>query len=239
LQGGGATAPSIIRRREKVHGGEKAPRNGTLALPKYVAVKPFCPKGLLNATLSLLILVRIRRPNSSPSGHANLGRGFPGLKHDFFDGVLVIEVPSAPFRPKVVEEKAPQDVERLTTVSETALVVAMKVRWVVFTFKDGFTQKHGGPSDAEVVGNFPFVPYVEEGVPRLLSQWAFHQAVLSGLQKSLVAPLASGLNAHDLKPGAHGKSVVENQPGESAHLARSGVVPDLGNDLSNRCVAQV
>jgi hypothetical protein len=40
----------------------------------------------------------------------------------------------------------------LTTVSETALVVAMEVRWVVFIFKDGLTQEHGGPCDAEVVG---------------------------------------------------------------------------------------
>jgi len=218
---------------EKVHGGEQAPRNGALALPKDVAVKPFRPKGLLNATLSLLIPVRTRGPNSSPSGHANLGRGFPSLKQDFLDGVLVIKVPSAPFRPEVVEEETPQDVERLTTVSETALVVAMEVRWVVFIFKDGLTQEHGGPCDAEVVGGFPFVPYAEEGVPRLLCWGAFHQAVLSGLQKSLVAPLASGLNAHDLKPGAHGESVVENQPGEGAHLAGSGVMPDPGNDLSN------
>jgi hypothetical protein len=55
---------------------------------------------------------------------------------------LVIKVPSAPFRPEVVEEETPQDVERLTTVSETALVVAMEVRWVVFLFKDGLTQEH-------------------------------------------------------------------------------------------------
>ncbi len=51
----------------------------------------------------------------------------------------------------------------------------------------------------EAVGGFPFVPYTKEGVPSLLSRGAFHQAVLSGLQKSLVAPLASGLNTHDLK----------------------------------------
>ncbi len=142
-------------------------------------------------------------------------------------------MPSAPFRPKVVEEEAPQDVERLTTVSETALVVTMEVRWVVFIFEDGLSQEHGGPGDAEAIGGFPFVPYTEEGFPRLLSRGAFHQAVLRGLQKSLVAPLASGLNAHDLKPGAHRESVVENQPGEGAHLAGPGVMPDPGDDLSN------
>jgi hypothetical protein len=121
------------------------------------------------------------------------------LKQDFLDGILVIKVPSAPFGPKIIEEEAPQDVERLTTVSETTLVIAMEVRWVVFIFKDGLPQEHGGLGDVEAVGGFPFVPYTKEGVPSLLSRGAFHQAVLSRLQKSLVAPLASGLNTHDLK----------------------------------------
>ncbi|CAM6005440.1 unnamed protein product [Sphagnum balticum] len=109
----------------------------------------------------------------------------------------------------------------------------MEVRWVIFIFKDGLTQEHGGPGDAEAVGGFPFVPYAEEGFPCLLGRGAFHQTVLSGLQKSLVAPLASGMDVHDLKPGAHGESVVENQPGESAHLAGAGVMLDPGDDLSN------
>jgi hypothetical protein len=34
LTGGEATAPSIIKEIEKVQGGEQAPRNGSLALPK-------------------------------------------------------------------------------------------------------------------------------------------------------------------------------------------------------------
>jgi len=67
----------------------------------------------------------------------------------------------------------------------------------------------------------------------LLSRGAFHQAVLSGLQKSLVASLASGLNAHDLKPGAHRETVVEDQPGEGTYFAGLGVMPDPGDDLSN------
>jgi hypothetical protein len=48
LRGGGATAPSVIREIEKVQGGEQAPRDGSLALPKDMVVKPFGPKGLLN-----------------------------------------------------------------------------------------------------------------------------------------------------------------------------------------------
>jgi len=54
LTGREATAPSIIRKIEKVQGGEQAPRNGSLALPEDVAVKPFSPKGKLNAILIVL-----------------------------------------------------------------------------------------------------------------------------------------------------------------------------------------
>ncbi len=48
LAGRGATAPSVIREIEKVQGGEQAPRDGSLALPKDMIVEPFGPKGLLN-----------------------------------------------------------------------------------------------------------------------------------------------------------------------------------------------
>jgi len=55
LAGREATAPSIIRKIEKVQGGEQAPRNGSLALPKDAAVKPFSLEGKLNAILIVLI----------------------------------------------------------------------------------------------------------------------------------------------------------------------------------------
>jgi hypothetical protein len=42
------TAPSVIREIEKIKGREQVPRNGSLALPKDVTVKPFSLKGLLN-----------------------------------------------------------------------------------------------------------------------------------------------------------------------------------------------
>jgi len=45
LTGREARAPSIIRKIEKVQGGEQAPRNGSLALLKNAAVKPFNLKG--------------------------------------------------------------------------------------------------------------------------------------------------------------------------------------------------
>ncbi len=61
LAGREATAPSIIRKIEKVQGGEQAPRNGSLALPKDVAVKPFSFKGKLNAILTILSPILARR----------------------------------------------------------------------------------------------------------------------------------------------------------------------------------
>jgi hypothetical protein len=69
LAGREATAPSVIREIEKVQGGEEAPRNGNLALPKDVAVKPFRPKGLLNANLMLMFPTLTRRSDGPPGGH--------------------------------------------------------------------------------------------------------------------------------------------------------------------------
>jgi hypothetical protein len=43
-----AIAPSVIREIKEVQGREQVPRNGSLALPKDLAVKPFGLKGLLN-----------------------------------------------------------------------------------------------------------------------------------------------------------------------------------------------
>jgi hypothetical protein len=48
LAGREASAPLVIREVNKVQGGEQAPRNGSLALPKDPAVKSFGPKGLLD-----------------------------------------------------------------------------------------------------------------------------------------------------------------------------------------------
>jgi len=48
LAGREATVPLVIREVKEVQGREQAPRNGSLALPKDPAVKPFGLKGLLN-----------------------------------------------------------------------------------------------------------------------------------------------------------------------------------------------
>jgi hypothetical protein len=197
-----ATTPSIIRKIEKIQGGEQAPQNGILALPKDVAVKPFSPKGLLNANLMLMLPTLIRRFDDPPGGHANLGRGLPRLKENPLERVLAIEVFTTSFGPELINQEAPENVERLTTVSETARVITVEVRGVVVLFEDGFSKEYKGPGDVEAVGRSPFVPNTVKGFPSLLNRGAIHEAVLGGLRGSLVIALASGRDTHDLEPSA-------------------------------------
>ncbi len=234
-----ATTPSIIREIEKVQGGEQAPRNGGLALPKDVAVKPFSPKGLLNANLTLLLPILTRGSNSLPGGHADFGRGFPRLKKNSLEGVLAVEVLAASLGPEIIEQEAPKDVEGLTTVSEAARVIVVKVRGVVIFFEDGFPKENEGPGDVEAVGRLPFVPNTMEGLPSLPSRGAIHEAVLGIFRESLVIALASGRDSHDLEPSTDRQPIVEDQPGESPDLAWTGVVPHLGNDLGDCRVSEV
>jgi hypothetical protein len=132
-----AIAPSVIRKIEKVQGGEQAPGNGSLALPKYLAVKPFSLKSLLYANLIVLIPILVRGPDGLPSGDANLSRGLPRLEQDPLEGVLVVEMLAASFGPEVVEQEPPEDVERLSPIGEAARVIAVEVWGVIFLFEHG------------------------------------------------------------------------------------------------------
>jgi hypothetical protein len=172
-----ATAPSIIREIEKVQGGEQAPRNGSLALPKYAAVKPFSLKGLLNAILNVLSPILTRRSDSLPGGHAHLRRSFPRLEQDSFEGVQAIEVLSASFGPEIIEQEAPKNVERLSPVGGATRVVSMEVGGVVLLFEHGLPKENEGPGDGEAVGRLPFALDAEKNIPSLLGQGAFHEAV--------------------------------------------------------------
>ncbi len=121
-----ATAPSNIKEIKKVQGGEQAPRNGALALPKDVAVEPLRPKGLLNTILPILLPSTTRGSNGPPGGHADLGRGLPGLQKNSFERVKAVEVLATPFRPDIVKQEAPEDVEGLADVREATRVVAVQ-----------------------------------------------------------------------------------------------------------------
>jgi hypothetical protein len=180
-----------------------------------------------------------RRSNGLPGGHAHLGHGLPGLKKDSLEGVLSVEVLAAPFRPEVVEEEAPKNVERLASVREAARVVTLEVRGVVFLFEDGFSEKDERPSDGEAVGRLPLLLGATEGLPGLLGRGANHKAVLGGLKESMVATFASVLEPHGLEPRAHREPFVEGQPDKGPHFAWAGVVPYPGHNLHGRGVSEV
>ncbi|CAK9266669.1 unnamed protein product [Sphagnum jensenii] len=84
------------------------------------------------------------------------------------------------FGPKIVEQKVPEDVKWLSLIGETARVIAVEVRGVVFLFEHGFTKKNKRPGDVGVVRRLPFTPYTKEGIPGLLSMDALHETVLGG-----------------------------------------------------------
>ncbi len=239
LMGREATAPSIIRKIEKVQGGEQVPRNGSLALPKDVAVKPFSLKGLLNANLSVLFSLVASGSNGLLGGHSDLGGGFLGLQQHPLEGVLVVKVSTAPFRPEIEEEETPKYVEGLHSVGEAPEVVAVEVRRVVVLLKDSLAKKHKRPGDGEAAGRFPFLPDPHEGLPRKLGGRAIHEAVLCRFRAPLIAPFAWGGDAHFLDPCAHRQPVVEGEPGESANFAWVCVVPQPRDDLGDRGVAKI
>ncbi len=58
---------------------------------------------------------------------------------------MSVEVPAASFRPEEVKEEASEDVERLTSIGETAHVVALEVRGAIFLFEDRFFQEDERP----------------------------------------------------------------------------------------------
>ncbi len=145
---------------------------------------------------------------------------------------------AASFGPKVVEEKAYEDVKRLSLVRETAPVVSLEVRGVIFLFEDNFPEKDEGPGDGEAVKHFPFLPCATEAIPCLLGEGAIHEVVLGRLRKTLVATFAGGLEPHGLEPSAHQEPFVEGQPDEGSHFAWAGVVPNPSNNLGGRGVPE-
>jgi hypothetical protein len=161
------------------------------------------------------------------------------LEQNPFEGVLAVKVPSASFKPYIIEQKAPKNVEGLSPIGEATRVVAMEVPGVVLFFEHGLPKKNEGPSNGEAVGRLPFAPDIEESTLGLLGQDAFHEAVSSRFLEPLVAAFVGGLNSHGLEPSAHRQPVVEGQPGERSNLARTRIVPHSGNDLGNRRVVQI
>ncbi len=84
----------------------------------------------------ILIPKLTRGPDGLPGGHADLGHSFPRLKKNSLEGVLAVEVFATSLGPEVVEQETPEDVEGLTSIGETARVVAVEVQGVVLLFED-------------------------------------------------------------------------------------------------------
>jgi hypothetical protein len=60
------------------------------------------------------------KSNGLPGGYTNLNGGHPGLSEDRLEGVIVIEVFPTSLGPKVIKDKAMEDVQRLPGVCEAA-----------------------------------------------------------------------------------------------------------------------
>ncbi|CAK9871348.1 unnamed protein product [Sphagnum jensenii] len=89
------------------------------------------------------------------SGHADFNGGHPSLMKNAFEGVLVTEMPSAPFRPKVVEKKTIKDVKGWLRVSEAAGMVGVKLGGVVIAFDGNLPKQDERPGEGRVFGRFP------------------------------------------------------------------------------------
>jgi len=138
----------------------------------------------------------------------------------------------------VVQDKAPEDVERLPSVREASRVVREEARSVVIKLRSDFAKKHKRPCDLQVTMDFPFAPYVFESFPRFLSHGAVKQAMLRGLLGTQATNLAVGGDTHDLQPRPNRVALVEGEPDEGAHFPWAGVVPYPGNGLLGGCVSQ-
>ncbi|CAK9200165.1 unnamed protein product [Sphagnum troendelagicum] len=98
----------------------------------------------------------------------------------------------------MVQNEAPENVKRLTSVREASCVVREKVGSVVVELHSDFAKERKRPGDLKVAMNFPFAPYALEGLPCLLSHGTMKQTVLRGLLSVRIAYFAVGGDTHEL-----------------------------------------
>jgi len=166
-----------------------------------------------------------------PGGHADFDRGHPGLSENLLEGVLVVEVLSAPPNPQIVQEKTPEDVKGLPEVREAPLVVGEEVRRIFLAFVDSFPKKHERPGDVDVSRRLPLLPDFFERIPSALRLGAFKKIEGGGFNLIGVADLADGVESHELEPSANRETLVECQLDEGPDLLWTGVVLDSGDHL--------
>jgi hypothetical protein len=153
-------------------------------------------------------------------------------------GISVVEVLFIPFRPEIVQDEAPENVERLTSVREASCVACEKAMGVVVELHSGFAKERKRPSDLKVAMSFPFAPYALEGLLGLLSHGTVKQTMLRGLLSVRIADFTVGGDTHELQPRPHREALVEGEPDDGAHFSWAGVVPYPCNCLLSGCVLQ-
>jgi len=152
---------------------------------------------------------------------------------------LIVEVFFAPFRPEVVQNKAPEYVQGLSSERVSTGVVCEQTGGIVVVLRGSFVDERKRPGDLKVAVRLSVAPYALEGVPSFLGHGAFEQAVLRGLLYAQVANFAVGGNVHELQPRPHREALVEGEPYEGAHFPGPGVLPDPSDDLIDGRVPQV
>ncbi len=73
-------------------------------------MQPLLTEGRFNARLDIRVLGGPVGSNGFPRSHADLNGGHPGPGEDLLQGVLIPEVLSTYFRPKVVEDETTKDI---------------------------------------------------------------------------------------------------------------------------------
>jgi hypothetical protein len=120
------------------------------------------------------------------------------LLKDFPRGILVIKMLPASLSPKKVEDKTAKDVKRLSDVGEASYMVPLDSRGVIFSLEDSFTKHDERPGKNDVIGRFPFLPYVIEGLPSPFGAGTLEETMLRGFRGLLSANLALGEDPHAL-----------------------------------------
>jgi len=81
------------------------PPDGGIIIPEDVHVQPLFSEVNFDVSLNVKVLSGPMRSNGFPRSHTDLNDGHPGLREDFLEGVLVLEVSPTSLRPEVVENE--------------------------------------------------------------------------------------------------------------------------------------
>ncbi len=65
----------------------------------------------------------------------------------------------APLGLDMIQNEAPEDVERLPWVSKATSVIGKVPRGIILTFEDGLSEEDERPGDVELLRHFPLFPY--------------------------------------------------------------------------------